>query len=46
MRRTILFIFTFCFVCLLAMADEQKKVLLSNDQNEKTIELGYCNIFA
>ena len=46
MRRTVLFIFTFCLFSIIAMADEQKKVLLSNDQSEQTIQLGYCNIFA
>lgn len=46
MRRTIPFIFTFCLFSLIAMADEQKKVLLTNDQSEQTIALGYCNIFA
>lgn len=45
MKRTFLFLFTCCFFTLLARADEQKKVLLNNDQSEQTIELGYCNIF-
>lgn len=46
MRKIVLFIFTFCIFSLIAMADEQKKVLLSNDQSEQTINLGFCNIFA
>lgn len=46
MKRIILTLLTFCFVSLFALADEQKKVILSNDQNEKTVELGYCNLFA
>lgn len=45
MRRTSLFILVSFFICLLTMADEQKKVLVSNDQNERIVELGYCNIF-
>lgn len=46
MKRTILTLLACCLTSLLAMADEQKKVILSNDQTEKTIELGYCNLFA
>jgi len=46
MKKTILTILTFCLASIIALADEQKKVLVSNDQNEQTIELGYCNIFA
>ena len=34
-----------CLVALGAMADEQRKVTLSNDHNKEMISLSYCNIF-
>lgn len=46
MKKILLLTLTLCLSSLLAIADEQKKVILSADDNEKTIELGYCNLFA
>lgn len=46
MKKKILFLIAFCLMGLAALADEQKKVILSNDHNEERVELSFCNIFA
>jgi len=45
MKKIFLLTLLLSLSSLLAMADEQKKVIVSNDDTEKTIELGYCNLF-
>ena len=45
MKKIFLLTILLSLSSLLAMADEQKKVIVSNDDTEKTIELGYCNLF-
>ena len=34
-----------CLVAMTTWADEQRKVTLSTDQTQQTINLAYCNIF-
>ncbi len=43
--RKILISLLLSLMALGVMADEQKKVTLSNDHNKETITLSYCNIF-
>ncbi len=43
--RKILFGLLLCLMATGAMADEQRKVSLSNDHNKEMISLSYCNIF-
>ncbi len=44
MRKTIL-TFILCMAAIIGMADEQKKVTLSNDNPKETVNLSYANIF-
>lgn len=45
-RKLILTTLILCTMGLMVRADEQKKVSLSNDHQQETVSLGYCNIFA
>ena len=43
--KKIMMCILFCLVAMTTWADEQKKVTLSGDHTQETINLAYCNIF-
>ena len=45
MTKRILFIFCLCLAALTSLADEEKKVRLSEDHPQEMLQLGPCNVF-